>query len=290
MKPLWIISGFLGSGKTTVLNSLIASAAPRAVAVLVNDFGEISVDRSLLRVRAGVQVVDLNGGQIFCSCISGSFVDRIAELAATPAEMILVESSGMAKPGALGPILHEARKRSPERFHYAGMVTVVEAPRFLKLRQVVNAVDEQVVYADLLVINKRDLVETDEAQAVADELTRLNGAARILEATRGAVGIADLPGEPAGPAQRVGPGGEHYRGWNGGKPRCHTWIPQESSARSLEDAVLRRLQGGALRIKGYATDRGVTVLVNAAGDSIEITPAIQPENTPLGLTVFEPAQ
>ena len=290
MKPLWIISGFLGSGKTTVLNSLIASAAPRAVAVLVNDFGEISVDRSLVRARTGVHVVDLNGGQIFCSCISGSFVDRIAELVATPAEMILVESSGMAKPGALGPILREARRRSAEGFHYAGMVTVVEAPRFLKLRQVVNAVDEQAVYADLLVVNKRDLVDAHQAQMVTDELTRLNGAARILETTRGAIGIADLPGEPTGPAQRVGPAGEHYRGWDGGKPHCLTWHPEERTARSLEDAVLQRLKAGALRIKGYATDRGTTVLVNGAGNEVEITPATLPENTPLGLTVFEPAQ
>jgi G3E family GTPase len=161
-----IIGGFLGSGKTTVLNRLLRSFAPEPVGVLVNDFGSIGVDGGACggagwrgggrpQRRADLLLVHIR-------LLRGPS----GELAATPATAILVESSGMAKPGAMGAILNEVSRRTDGALRYAGMVTVVDAPRFNRLRTVVNAVDEQVAYADLVVINKCDEADAETIGAV----------------------------------------------------------------------------------------------------------------------------
>lgn len=304
--PLWIVAGFLGSGKTTVLNSLLRSFAPDPVAVLVNDFGKIGVDASLIEPRAGdtgepeadaITVIDLNGGQIFCSCISGAFVDRLVDLASMPVSAILVESSGMAKPGAMGPILQEARKRSGERFFYAGMVTVADAPRLEKLLTVVNAVEEQIVYADLVVLNKCDLTDAEGRRAAAQRIGRINPRATVQEVEHGAIDRRSLPKHPISEQTRPGPTGEDYLGWGNKKPLCRSWVPDHTLSRDELDAELARLiDGGALRIKGYIATTGGTVYVDAVGDRCELRPVTATTEAsrggaahPEGLTIFEPA-
>ena len=69
-RPLWIISGFLGTGKTTLLNHLLREFAPDPLGVLVNDFGTLGVDAHLISPEREGPMIELNGGQIFCSCIS----------------------------------------------------------------------------------------------------------------------------------------------------------------------------------------------------------------------------
>jgi G3E family GTPase len=307
-KPLWIIGGFLGSGKTTVLNRLLRSFAPEPVGVLVNDFGSVGVDAGLVEARDGVQVVDLNGGQIFCSCISGSFVERLVELAATPATAILVESSGMAKPGAMGAILDEVARRTTGALRYAGMVTVVDAPRFARLRTVVNAVDEQVAYADLVVINKCDETDAVTIAAVREAIAGIRdasgvagaGGAEILETSWGELTRADLP-RPAAPVGAVSgaPAAPVYRGWGGAKPLCRTWRPETPPTPAQLEALVREwLAAGALRIKGsVVTTEGVR-RVNAVPDGIVVTDPREERPSPGtadtaaaedALVIFEPA-
>jgi G3E family GTPase len=307
-KPLWIIGGFLGSGKTTVLNRLLRSFAPEPVGVLVNDFGSVGVDAGLVEARDGVQVVDLNGGQIFCSCISGSFVERLVELAATPATAILVESSGMAKPGAMGAILDEVARRTTGALRYAGMVTVVDAPRFARLRTVVNAVDEQVAYADLVVINKCDETDAVTIAAVREAIAGIRdasgiagaGATEILETSWGELTRADLP-RPAAPVGSVSgtPAAAIYRGWGGAKPLCRTWRPETPPTPAQLEALVREwLAAGALRIKGsVVTTEGVR-RVNAVPDGIVVTDPREERPSPGtadtaaaedALVIFEPA-
>jgi G3E family GTPase len=309
-KPLWIIGGFLGSGKTTVLNRLLRSFAPEPVGVLVNDFGSIGVDAGLVGARDGVEVVDLNGGQIFCSCISGSFVDRLVELAATPATAILVESSGMAKPGAMGAILNEVSRRTDGALRYAGMVTVVDAPRFNRLRTVVNAVDEQVAYADLVVINKCDEADAETIGAVRAAIAGIGSATEagsgedapgtgrvIIETSWGELTRSDLP-RPAAPVGSVSgaPAPSIYHGWGGAKPRCRTWRPETPpTPAQLEALVQEWLMAGALRIKGsVVTTEGVR-RVNAVPDGMVVAGLSEEDRAPGAapaedaLVIFEPA-
>lgn len=285
---LWIISGFLGGGKTTVLNALLRSFAPEAVGVLVNDFGTVGVDAALIEAHPGTSVVELNGGQIFCSCVSGNFVNDLVELAATPAATILVESSGMAKPGPMKTILDEAISRTGNALRYAGMVAVVDTPRFRRLEHVVNAVSEQVAYADVVVLNKCDETDAAEIAAVRRRVGEINEKAQIVETVYGKLERTALPAAPL----TTGLGTETgipaaYRGWAGKKPRCTTWIPPDDSTRQdVETAVRRRIAAGALRIKGFVETVDGPVAVNAVPDDVVVT-AAQTVPTVSALTIFE---
>ncbi|MFW6338035.1 MAG: CobW family GTP-binding protein [Alkalispirochaetaceae bacterium] len=269
-RPLWIVSGFLGTGKTTLLNHLLREFAPDPVGVLVNDFGTLGVDAHLISPDAGTPVVELNGGQIFCSCLSGSFVDALVRLSAAPVSGILVEASGMAKPRALAPIIEEARNRSEHRFYYAGLVTVVDAPRFDKMLATVNAVEEQIVYADLVVINKCDAGSENEIAAVARAVGSLNPHCGIVRTDFGRVRREELPERPVASLERRGPAGEKYEGWDNRKPVVVSWNPPGKLTRRELKETLREKAASALRIKGYLeTDEG-PVFVSAVGANVAI--------------------
>lgn len=286
-RPLWIISGFLGTGKTTLLNHLLREFAPGPVGVLINDFGALGVDAHLISREGRTRVVELNGGQIFCSCISGSFVDSLVELSLAPVEGILVEASGMAKPRALGPILEEAEKRSDERFYYAGMVTVVDAERFEKMRATVNAVEEQIVYGDLLVINKCDSVGEERVASIARTIRRLNPHCGILRTSFGRMRRGELPEGPVDVLHRRGPGGEEYRGWEEKKPVAVTWNPPKgTSLAALREQLLQKA-ATALRIKGYVETTDGPVFVSAVGDTLTLEEVSEIPGA-AGLTEFYP--
>jgi G3E family GTPase len=285
IRPLWILSGFLGTGKTTLLNHLLREFAPQPVGVLVNDFGSLGVDAHLISPNAGSPVVELNGGQIFCSCLSGTFVDSLVELSAAPVRGILVEASGMAKPRALSPIIAEAMRRSNHRFYYAGMVTVVDAPRFEKMRAAVNAVEEQIVYADLVVINKCDDVTEGELAGVAHTVRQVNPHCRILSTAFGKVRGGQLPEKPVASLERRGPKGKEYKGWGNRRPVVVSWNPSDTpTIEELKDR-LREKAPTALRIKGYVETVDGPVFVSGVGDGLTINEVSAIPGVP-GLTEF----
>lgn len=285
--PVWIVSGFLGSGKTTVVNQLLRKFSPTPVGVVVNDFGKLGVDRHLLRTAESDTVIELNGGQIFCSCISGSFVDALTAVSETAATAILVEASGMAKPSAMSPILEQAITLTQNRLVYGGMVTVVDVTQFLKLRSVVNAVDEQIVHADLLVINKIDTASPEATEKVRHVLGELNPRAGIVAVSHGAVDTQMLPRTAGLPQRRVGPGGESYSGWEEQKPKAVTWTPPANITKEQLEAEMENRAKEALRIKGFAETVEGPVLVSVVGPVVEISDV---ENIPgePGLTAFYP--
>lgn len=287
-RPLWIVSGFLGTGKTTVLNHLLREFAPEPVGVLVNDFGSLGVDAHLVSPGSGGPVVELNGGQIFCSCISGTFVDSLVEISAAPLRGILVEASGMAKPRALEPIIAEARRRSSGRFHYAGLVAVVDAARFEKMRATVNAVEEQIVYADLVVINKCDTATEKSIAGVARTVGHLNPHCHILRTAFGTVGREELPEKPVASLERRGPAGEEYKGWDNRKPVVVSWNPAGKLTRQKLEEILREKASTALRIKGYAETVDGPVFVSAVGESVTLEEVSAIPGSP-GLTEFYPS-
>ena len=291
--PLWIIAGFLGSGKTTLLNRLLKEFAPQRVGVLVNDFGTLGVDRHLVSAGNAESsgsadgVVELNGGQIFCSCISGKFVDHLVEIARKPVGAIVVEASGMAKPGAMDAIQHEARSRCEDRFFYAGMLTVVDAPRFDRLRTVVNAVEEQVAYADCVVVNKCDRSDADTIAGVERTIAEINPNARIVRTVHGAFGLPDLPSGPLNRLEREEEVRARFRGWGGKKPVVRVWKPSEPVTVEALRSIVHEKARRALRIKGFVATTDGPVFVDGVADEsrIESVDALPGET---GLTEFYP--
>jgi G3E family GTPase len=200
--PLTLIGGFLGAGKTTVLNQLLSGDHGLRLAVIVNDFGSVNIDASLIRAEDN-EMVSLENGCVCCSS-SGQLsdaLDRLTGLADAP-EAIVIEASGVADPQSVAYVA----MTSP-RLKLDGVITVVDCETLLD-----RAVDprlgalitRQVGAADVVLLNKTDLVN-DERRSDVREWIRIHAPeARIVESEYGkvpvvvmlGVGEARLAGQP----------------------------------------------------------------------------------------------
>lgn len=177
----YFISGFLGAGKTTLLNNLLAELSDKRVGVIMNEFGQVNIDAGLIEYDQGMEISEINNGSIFCTCLSGSFVKNVIELSKLSLDFLLVESSGMARPARVGTIIDQVNKLKNEAIDYQGMITVVDASTYLQLVQSVNAVQEQVAYSDLVIINKIDLVDDTTISDVEKSILFLNPTVQIIK-------------------------------------------------------------------------------------------------------------
>ena len=185
--PVTIISGFLGAGKTSLLNHILNADHGLRVAVLVNDFGEINIDAELVSGVSGESTIDLSNGCICCS-IRDDLLEATVQLiqAPNPPEYIVVETSGVSDPVAVSLTFLAAELQSRTRVD--GILTVVDAEQIDRVhgKQRELALD-QIATADMVVLNKIDLINEEEREGLADSVRNLVSRARIFEATYGRV-------------------------------------------------------------------------------------------------------
>lgn len=210
-----VLCGFLGAGKTTVLRNLLAQAAGRRWAAVVNDLASINIDAQLIERAGASRVVELGNGCVCCS-VRDELAETVAELAATGnVEHILVETTGVAEPRGIAALFTRAnpfgRKLSDfARLH--ALVTVVDAAQWLRVWQaertregarqerarepkaVFELMLEQVECADLLIVNKVDLVTPEESAGISAVLHEFNPHAEIVSVTEGRIAPDLLPG------------------------------------------------------------------------------------------------
>ena len=176
--PLTFVSGYLGAGKTTLINALLNSA-DRPIAVIVNDVGEINIDARLIRKHSG-DTIELSDGCVCCSSIDGfgAAFDTI-RARETPPDHVVVELSGVAEPARMLPWGRSAG------FKLDGIMTLVAADQFMEL---VNRIDigetvqEQVRAADILALTKVDQVRGDTLASVKRQLAQISPGVPIVEA------------------------------------------------------------------------------------------------------------
>ncbi len=267
---LLFITGFLGSGKTTLLNRLLKLLEGSRIGVIVNEWGDINIDAGLIEHTSGDEIIELSGGQIFCSCLSGSFVNAVVKLSSYGLDYILTEASGLAKPSVLMEIVNEAEKRSEGKLRYEGMICIVDASRYLVLREVVNAVDEQVAYSDRFVLNKTDLASPEDIHKIKEVLGETRPGYPIYEAVNGSVN-----GEIFSGTQMIGYGeaDPKYKGWGAcGRPSSCTVVPQGPVGRLELKAFLSASADFSYRIKGYVPlkPEGELYLVDCVGKQVKI--------------------
>src|SRR3990172_129610 len=161
--PVTILTGFLGSGKTTVLNHVVTKPEWKSTAVIINEFGEVGIDHMLVEISTE-QMIELNNGCICCT-IRGDLADKLGSLAMwidmgrmPPVERVIVETTGLADPV---PIMHTLMTDANllDRFRLDRVVAVVDAiAGMASLERFPEAV-KQIAVADDLILSKRDLVE-----------------------------------------------------------------------------------------------------------------------------------
>ena len=195
--PVTILAGFLGAGKTTLLNHILTSDHGRRIAVVVNDFGAINIDADLVAdVRDGV--ISLANGCICCA-IRHDLIGAVLKLSDLPdrPDHIVIESSGVADPDGVYRSFLQPEIRNDVLVD--GVLTVVDAEQILKIpEQESKLAEAQVAGADLIILNKIDLVDPATVVQVENWIRDLNKRAQILPAEQCRLPIEVLLGIEAG--------------------------------------------------------------------------------------------
>src|ERR1700754_1253265 len=179
--PVTVLTGFLGSGKTTLLNRILTENHGQRIAVIENEFGEIGVDQELV-INAEEEIFEMNNGCICCT-VRGDLIRILGNLMTRrdKFDRIVLETTGLANPGPVAQTFFvDAAMR--DKFVLDGIVTMVDARHFDQ--QIINS-DEtttQVAFADVIVLNKADLVSPEELNALEQRIRGMNALARIVRA------------------------------------------------------------------------------------------------------------
>lgn len=251
LTPLTVIGGFLGAGKTTFLNHLLRAADAR-YAVLVNDFGEINIDASLVARHDGATMT-LSNGCVCCS-IGGSFVETLSGLLDREMRFdhIVIEASGVGSPWRIAEIA-----MVEPTLVLNGVVVVADVSRIEGLladARVGDTVREQFQQASLVLLSKTDLVDSEKLASARDAILALRPQAKIVETAahvmRELQVVSRLPGS-AFRADEITETGDHETAFR-------RWSYRRSGAFDLEglSSAIADLPSELLRLKGPCRVRG----------------------------------
>jgi len=257
---LTVIGGFLGAGKTTLLNRLLRDAGDRRLAVLVNDFGAINIDAELVQSREG-EIVSLENGCICCG-VGGDFIGELALLRdrPDPPAHVVVEASGVADPGAIVVLGDLPGYRKDAAVVVADAETVRERAADAVIGHQVTG---QLRAADLLVLNKTDLVDAAQLAQTRAWLREIAGpSTAIVETAFGDVpidvvlGVRAASGRPAGEIHRDHDRHDEHDGADDEHHHHHrtfatwSWTGAEAISGAGLVEALRALPDGIVRAKG----------------------------------------
>lgn len=183
---LFLISGFLGSGKTTFLQHILEGKMGQRVGIIINEFGSVSIDGAVLK-NEDLKLVEINHGSIFCACLKGGFVKTLAAFLQQPIDRLYVEASGMADPSSMEKLLDQMtpllkkKYQTENTYCYRGSICIVDAVNFMNLSQCILPVVSQVKKSGMIVLNKIDRIKETERQKIHARLRELNPEAYIYD-------------------------------------------------------------------------------------------------------------
>ncbi|NJL04742.1 MAG: GTP-binding protein [Chloroflexaceae bacterium] len=282
--PITLLAGFLGAGKTTLLNRLIAYQRGERVAVLVNDFGSINIDSALV-VNVEGDMVSLSNGCICCT-IREDLLDTVLDVLEQPEppQRIVIEASGVSDPWALAETLLLPDVR--ERARLESIITLVDAEQVPHAHalgmEYASLLINQIAVADILILNKIDLIGERERDALHEWVRQIVPQARMLDAVQADVPLAllfDLP-----PTERTAPAhADHAHADHAHADHAHdhstqfaTWSFTSDTPLPLDRLriALKSLPVGVFRLKGIlqlAEQRERQVIVHVVGNRIQLT-------------------
>jgi len=175
--PVTVLTGFLGSGKTTLLNHILTANHGKRIAVIENEFGEVGVDQDLV-INAEEEIFEMNNGCICCT-VRGDLIRILGNLMKRRErfDYILVETTGMADPGPVAQTFFVDDEIN-RKTRLDGLVTLVDA-KHVHQHWGTNEVQEQIAFADVILLNKTDLVEPGELDALEARIKAMNAAAKV---------------------------------------------------------------------------------------------------------------
>lgn len=272
MIPILIVSGFLGAGKTSLVRGLLSQAKRQGkrVAVISNEFGALGIDQALFGVD-GEAFAQLDGGCVCCQ-LSDELVDTLERLRRdVDPEQIIIETSGVALPGDTQVHLW----REPVKSWLAGdlSVVVVNAEQVFEERDLTGTFEYQLTSADLLVLNKIDLVPADALPAIEARLRDIEPEAPLVHSVHGQVdGAVLFPPDPAELRRQRRSGASIGHGHESFASEIVT-----VEAGVDEVALVARFRSlGALRAKGFVRTAAGIRLLQGVGSRVQLHPVVAP--------------
>ena len=206
--PVTVITGFLGSGKTTLINRILSERHGRRIAVIENEFGEIGIDDALIN-HPDEEIFEMNNGCICCT-VQGDLIRLLGALIrrADQFDQIVIETTGLADPAPIAQTFFvdgEIR----DRLRLDAIVTMVDAAHILdhlddvKAEDAENEAAEQIAFADRMIVNKIDLIDGERRATVTDRLRAINAFTEIVHTQDARVELSRILDVGAFDLQRV---------------------------------------------------------------------------------------
>ena len=175
--PVTVLTGFLGAGKTTLLNRILTEPHGKKYAVIINEFGETGIDNELV-IDADEEIFEMNNGCICCK-VRGDLIRILGNLMKRRDrfDYILIETAGLADPGPVAQTFFFDDEIG-HKLRLDGIVTVVDA-RHVGQHFTASEVQEQIAFADVILLNKLDLVPTDAVDALERRVRAMNARAKV---------------------------------------------------------------------------------------------------------------
>jgi G3E family GTPase len=186
--PVTVITGFLGAGKTTLLNRILTEKHGKRIAVIENEFGEVGVDNQLV-IQSDEEIFELNNGCICCR-VRGDLIRILAKLAKRrdKFDSVLIETTGMADPGPVAQTFF-TDEEVKESFVLDGIVTVVDAKHVGLHFDDMREVREQIGFADVILLNKEDLVSPEDFVKTEARIRKMNPMAKVYRTQDAAIDL-----------------------------------------------------------------------------------------------------
>ncbi len=275
---LTVIGGFLGAGKTTLLNHILASGLSEGTTLLINDFGSVNIDADLIAWRSG-EIIQLTNGCMCCS-VGGDFSQALLRVMAQPPERIIIETSGVSDPWKIAQV-----GLTGQRLRLDAVIVLVDAAsvrQHARDRYVGDVVLSQLRAADMLVLNKTDLISPAQRAELHAWLAETTPRAPILDAVNGMLPLDVLLNTPRAEGGRSAlfsqPGAWQVSRHDAAFFRWHFMGQGVWDAQRLQE-VLDTLPAEVLRLKGFlrlssAPDQWQ--MLQWAGRRWQLTPASEP--------------
>ena len=263
MTDFYLITGFLGAGKTTFLKNFLAWLAPKKTQIIVNEFGKVGVDGGLL-AEMNATVQEIAGGSVFCTCRQDHFDAALSRLALDPPEAVVVEASGLSDPTSIRKVLADPRFAG---FDYKGCICLVDVPRLEKVYATARPCQRQLSVSDMVLLNKTDIAIPEQLAAARRILRENYPGAKAYETSFGhfqpewleAMRPGVHPEEEAGHAKDLT------------LQKAAIRVSGEMTPEQLEH-FLQLFAEDTYRIKGIVRLGGQWLLVDCTGAFVQITP------------------
>ena len=253
--PFFLVTGFLGSGKTTFLKGILNKyASEKKIAIIQNEFAPANVDGAELKKEGKkFEILEINNGSVFCVCLLSNFTSSLkAFVEEHKPDMIFLEASGLSDPIAIAQLLDF--KGLKKDMYLAKVWTIVDAVSFIKQQNFIKTVQHQVRIADVVIINKTDLSSHKQIEEVEKVIKSLNPFTKIINSSYCDISDQELAFEDIHETIAEKKQDQNARLESAGRPEIGVGVYRSSRGISKEKLIqfIDIYSKKTIRIKGFA--------------------------------------